>query len=71
MAILASDKSEMGKRYVEGLDCKLNLLYLPPYLPDLNVDETVWTHVKTKVSHHLVEGAEKMKRLAIGVLQSN
>ena len=34
-------KAKMVKSYVEGLDGKLKLFYLPPYSPHLNPDETV------------------------------
>ncbi|MDS4056729.1 IS630 family transposase [Accumulibacter sp.] len=63
-------KAKMVKSYVEGLDGKLKLFYLPPYSPHLNPDETVWAHVKRKVSRQLVESAEDMKRLALGALRS-
>jgi transposase len=33
---------------VAGQDGKLRLFFLPPYSPELNSDEQVWTHVK----HH-------------------
>jgi transposase len=63
-------KAKIVKSYVEGLDGKLKLFYLPPYSPHLNPDETVWAHVKRKVSRQLVESAEEMKRLALGALRS-
>jgi transposase len=63
-------KAKMVKRYVESLDGKLKLFYLPPYSPHLNPDETVWAHVKRKVARQLVESAEEMKRLALGALRS-
>lgn len=63
-------KAKMVKNYVEGLEGKLKLFYLPPYSPHLNPDETVWAHVKRKVSSQLVESAEGMKRLALGALRS-
>src|SRR5258707_13953778 len=34
------------KSFVAGLDGKLRLFYLPPYSPDRNADELVWTHLK-------------------------
>ncbi len=63
-------KAKLVKSYVERLDGKLKLFYLPPYSPHLNPDETVWAHVKRKVSRQLVESAEDMKRLALGALRS-
>ncbi len=63
-------KAKLVKSYVDGLEGKLKLFYLPPYSPHLNPDETVWAHVKRKVSRQLVESAEDMKRLALGALRS-
>ena len=34
------------KAFVEGLNGKLWLFYLPPYSPDCNPDELVWKHLK-------------------------
>lgn len=63
-------KAKIVKNYVEGLGGKLKLFYLPPYSPHVNPDETVWAQVKRKISRHLVESAEEMKRLALGALRS-
>ena len=63
-------KAKLIKTYVDSLDGKLKLFYLPPYSPHLNPDETVWAHVKRKVSRQVVESKEDMKRLALGALRS-
>ena len=63
-------KAKLVKTYVEGLEGKLKLFYLPPSSPHLNPDETVWAHVKRKISRQLVESKEDMKRLALGALRS-
>jgi transposase len=63
-------KAKLIKAYVERLEGKLKLFYLPPYSPHLNPDETVWAHVKRTVSRQLVESKEAMKRLALGALRS-
>lgn len=57
----------MVKRYVEGLDGKLKLFYLPPYSPHLTRDETVWAHVTRKVSRQLGEcrGDERLRTRCI------
>jgi len=62
-------KAKLVKTYVERLDGKLKLFYLPPYSPHLNPDEQVWAHVKRQVSRQLVQGKDEMKRLAIGALR--
>ena len=62
-------KAAMIKQYVEQSKGMLKLLYLPPYSPHLNPDETVWAHVKRDVSRRLVENKEHMKQLALSVLR--
>jgi transposase len=43
-----SHRAKMTTRFVESLNGKLRLFFLPGYSPDLNPDELVWRHVK----HH-------------------
>lgn len=62
-------KAKLIKTYVDSLGGTLKLFYLPPYSPHLNPDETVWAHVKRKVSRQLVESKEDMKQLALGALR--
>lgn len=62
-------KAKLIKTYVESLNGRLKLFYLPPYSPHLNPDEVVWAHVKRNVSGQLVESKEHMKRLALGALR--
>lgn len=38
------------RAYVEGLNGKLKLFFLPPYSPELNPDESVWGYIKY---HHV------------------
>jgi transposase len=38
--------SKKTKAFVESLNGKLRLFYLPPYSPDRNPDELVWKHLK-------------------------
>jgi transposase len=34
--------------YVDSLDGRLKLFFLPPYSPELNPDEWVWKNVKVR-----------------------
>lgn len=43
---LPAHKAAGVRRYVESLNGKLELHFLPGYAPDLNPDELVWSHVK-------------------------
>lgn len=40
-------KAKLVKSYVQSLAGGLELHFLPPYAPDLNPDEFVWSHMKT------------------------
>jgi transposase len=40
-------KAKLVKDYVRSLAGRLELHFLPPYAPDLNPDEFVWSHMKT------------------------
>ena|ERR1035437_1125188 len=40
-------KANTVKRYVASLGGRLELHFLPPYAPDLNPDEFVWSYMKT------------------------
>ena len=39
-------KANLVKAYVQNLRGRLELYFLPPYAPDLNPDEFVWSHMK-------------------------
>lgn len=39
-------KSKKVQRYIESKEGKLELVFLPPYAPDLNPDELVWNHMR-------------------------
>jgi transposase len=40
-------KAKVVKQYVQGLQGRLEIHFLPPYAPDLNPDEFVWSHMKS------------------------
>jgi transposase len=39
-------KSKKVLNYIDSLDGKLEIIFLPPYAPDLNPDELVWNHIR-------------------------
>lgn len=39
-------KANIVKRYIQSLEGRLELHFLPPYAPDLNPDEFVWSYMK-------------------------
>ena len=42
------------KAFIESLEGKLKLFYLPPYSPDRNLDELVWKHLKADTVGRMV-----------------
>ena len=39
-------KANLVKSYLQSLEGRLELHFLPPYAPDLNPDEFVWSYMK-------------------------
>jgi transposase len=55
-------KANIVKHYVQSLKGRLELYFLPPYAPDLNPDEFVWSHMKTNgVSKKPLKKNESMR----------
>jgi len=44
---LPAHKAKTVAKYVQSTSGRLELHFLPPYAPDLNPDEFVWSHLKT------------------------
>ena len=56
-------KANLVKHYVQSLKGRLELHFLPPYAPDLNPDEFVWSHMKTNgVSKKPLKKNESMRK---------
>lgn len=47
-------RAKRTKAFVESLDGKLKLFFLPPYSPDRNPDELVWKHLKADTVGRMV-----------------
>jgi transposase len=59
----SAHKSKMVQSFVEGLEGRLRLFFLPPYSPQLNPDECVWNDLKNNtVGRMVIENAEMLKR---------
>ena len=46
-----SHKAKKVRDYIQSLKGRLELYFLPPYAPDLNPDEFVWSYMKTNGLH--------------------
>jgi len=49
----SSHKSKLVKEFAESVNDRLELIYLPPYSPDLNPVERVWKDLRYKVTHNV------------------
>jgi transposase len=58
-------KAKLVKAYVESLEGRLKLVFLPPYAPQLNPDEQVWGFIKPRVAKQLPENKIELKKLVI------
>jgi transposase len=62
-------KSKLVKRFVEDNAERLELFYLPPYSPDLNPDEPVWGHVKSRVAKATAQTKDELKNMVYRTLR--
>lgn len=56
-----SHKAKIARQYAE--DHGINLIYLPPYSPDLNPIEFIWKSIKREISCEFIRDVDHMKRL--------
>ena len=56
-----SHKAKIAREYAE--DHGINLIYLPPYSPDLNPIEFIWKSIKREVSCEFIRDVDHMKKL--------
>ena len=60
---LAVHKSKVVAKYLATLNGRLELHPLPPYCPDLNPDEFVWSHMKNNgVSKKPLQKNESLRK---------
>lgn len=57
----SSHKAKIARQYAE--DHGINLIYLPPYSPDLNPIEFIWKSIKREVSCEFIRDVDHMKNL--------
>lgn len=63
-------RAKIVKKYVEILEGKLRLYFLPPYSPELNPDELVWNDVKNSaVGRARLDGPQDLHRALVGRLR--
>lgn len=66
-----SHRAKMTTRFVESLNGKLRLFFLPGYSPDLNPDELVWRQVKYHdIGRQLIDDANELVSRVFSALRS-
>jgi transposase len=64
-------RSQRVKEFVAAQDGRLQLFYLPPYSPELNPDEGVWSYVKHHaVGKQIARSKDELKRQVLSRLHS-
>mgnify|MGYP006295204691 CR=1 FL=1 len=64
-------RSAKVRQFVESLEGKLRLFFLPPYAPELNPDEMVWNHLKNhKLGKSFIAGPDDLKSKVISWMRS-
>ena len=62
-----SHRAKAVKEYVDSLEGRLRLFFLPPYSPEPNPDELVWNDVRNNaVGRAKLEGAKDLHRAILG-----
>ena len=64
-------RAKKTKAFVESLGGALRLFFLPPYSPDLNPDELVWSHLKTHtVGRTTTDSKQSFKRKVLSSMRA-
>ena len=63
-------KAKLVKRFVEDNAAAIELFFLPPYAPELNPDELVWGHVKTRIAKTTTQTKDELKATVDRVMRS-
>ncbi|WP_147094464.1 transposase [Nitrosococcus oceani] len=62
-------KAKLMNNFVSSKADRLELVFLPPYSPELNPDELVCSHVKRRVSRKVIQTKDELKKAAGSALQ--
>jgi transposase len=67
--LIAYHKARLVKKFVEENARRIELVFLPPYSPELNPDELAWAHVKARVAKATTVSRDEMKANVVGTLR--
>jgi len=63
-------KAVMVRRFIETVQDRLRLYFLPPYSPELNPDELVWNDLKNHILGRMkITGPDQMRRTVLSRLR--
>jgi transposase len=62
--------SKKVQQFAQESNNAIHLGHLPKYAPELNPDEQVWNHAKTRLAKLSIDSAETMKRSVLGIMRS-
>jgi transposase len=66
----SAHKAKMVEKFVESLEGRVRLFYLPPYSPELNPDECVWNDLKNNaIGRMLITDAGMLKKEVLRFLR--
>lgn len=58
------------QRFAQDSDEAIYLGYLPKYAPQLNPDEQVWNHAKSRLAKLFIDSAQTMRRSVLNIMRS-
>jgi transposase len=61
-------RAKLVQRFIEANRDRIELFFPPPYAPELNPDELVWAHIKTRIGKKTVKTKIQMKAIIHSVL---
>lgn len=62
-------KAKLVNNFVSSKADRLELVFLPPYSPELNPDELVCSHVKRRVGRKVIQTKDELKKAVDSALQ--
>jgi transposase len=61
-------KAKLVREFVGQQEGRLQLVFLPPYAPQLNPDEQVWGYIKPRVAKKIPENKTELKAFVVSAL---
>ena len=62
--------SKETRRFIEQQKGQIQLVYLPPYSPELNPDEQVWNHAKRELGKRAIRSKQALESAVLSILRS-